>query len=110
QTDRSAAEVADPTARRDLAEVEAVQRDTERLEERRVFGPDLVRERAQQAARPGHRRAERAIGAGEPREPARRAQVGPSGATPFASFARVERVRDDALPGSGTVGDHAAEL
>ena len=64
----------------------------------------------EQVARPGHDRAEGAIGGAEAREPRRDADVGATAAARFAPAARVGRVGGDALPGPWPVEDHAAEL
>ena len=111
QPERSAAVDAGPAARRDRREIERVERDAERLEQGGLSSADRVRQRVEQMARPGHDRAERAVGAR--RSPANRSRCRCSSRPRRHGSHRPHGSAGSATtrsPGPRPVDDHAAEL
>ena len=107
---RTAADDRDARAAPDVAQVDRVQRDPERLEESDLVVADRVRDREEQARRPGHPFPKAAVGDRVAQEPDVRTEVpvsGPAGVAMPAGPARLHRDADArARPGR----DDAAKL
>ena len=99
-----------PSCRARAAEVERVQRDPERLEQRRLRVGDSVGQRIDELLGPGDERPQRTVG----RAVAGEAMSGQRWASPDeaqrATPARHGGIENDALACAGTGGDHSREL
>ena len=94
----------------EVAQVDAVEGDAERLDQRDVIALDAVGRGQQQPLRPVHQRAQAAVDGRVPAEPDVGAEVAVAGAADLAVATGVGRLDDDALAFARTRHDDAAHL
>jgi hypothetical protein len=110
QAERTAAVDAGARARPDATELERVQRDAERLEQRRLDVRKRVGERMEEPFRPGHQLPQRTVGRPVSGEPAGDAEVLVAVEARAAASARDRRVDRDTLARPRPLRDHAHRL
>ena len=110
QADGAGPEDARAHAGPEVAQVDAVEGDAQRLQQRDVVALDRVGHRQQQTLRPVHQRAQAAVDGGVAAELHVGAEVGVAGATDVAVAAGVGRLDDDALALARAAHDDAAHL
>jgi hypothetical protein len=110
QADRPAAEDGSRRPRFRSTEIDRVQRDAERLEQRGGLVGDGVRQRIRKPLRPRDERAKPAVGRAVTCEPQLAAEVPIARRAECAAAAGNRRVEHDALPGTRTARDDAGEL
>ena len=110
EPDGTGAEDACAHARPDMTEVERVEGDAERLQQRHVIVSDAVRDRQEEALWPGHVGAQRAVDGGVAAELDVRAEIRVTGAAGGAVAARVGRLDDHPQALAGSCRDDTAHL